>query len=457
MYTQGGLAQDYITVGHTADEKTRSQPGWAPSEQHEPAPDYMAPSFMTPPSWSRDEQKAPFIQRHRSAIGWIIYVTFILAGGAGLGYLVWTSREKELWTQEETPEMSERMLKHHVYLSLTSSFASFVGSNLLITVFPYIFRAIAPLINPGHKKYWKIFRFLKSAVTVLGGAIGTYIPYTVVRPQIQHLTMYFAHRIQLVLNNQELMVNAKKAAGGGSKIEQLLTKYLTRLTIRPAFRPWPRILNDVLTVFLLWAVFFFFEKLLMLYISIHYHYRASDNRIQRTKRMRRALVLLWEASTMLNPPLEEPFKAEDGLIAGRKKDKTKFFQKTKPEKIVDSALESPRSSAALAKRIWASLVREGCDVLTVEDITDVLPPHKKDDGEDCFLVLDENQNGDLTLNEMVLAVVETGNARRAIYQGITDINHAINTLDWMAVLVITIVVLAFLSELHPLNIAMASS
>ena len=259
----------------------------------------------------------------------------------------------------------------------------------------------------------------------------------------------YANSLQLFLNNKELVVNAKAKAAGTSKLEQLLTKYLTRLTIRPAFRPWPRILNDVLTMFLLWSVFFFFVKLLMLYVSIHYHYRSSNIRIQRTKRMRQALATLWEASAHLNAPLEEPFKVEDGLIAGHAKDRSKFFKKTPASKIVDGALDNTRSSAALARRIWTSMVSEGCDVLTAEDIMEVLPMKKKGQAQACFAALDENQNGDVTLSEMLLAVIETGNARRSIYQGITDINHAIATLDWILVLVITMVVLAFMSESKP--------
>ena len=136
---------------------------------------------------------------------------------------------------------------------------------------------------------------------------------------------------------------------------------------------------------------------------------------------------------------------EDEIIAGPKKDKVKFYQKTPPARIVDGALEDSRSSAALAKRIWTSLVSEGCDVLTVEDIKEVLPLHKKEDAEECFGILDENQNDDITLNEMVLAIIETGNARRSIYRGITDINHVIGTLDWIACVVLTMVVIAYMS------------
>ena len=140
----------------------------------------MAPPHAIPVSWRREDEEPSFIQRNRSLINWIVYAVIVIGIASFLGYLAWTTREAEAWTQEETPEMTERKLKHHIYLFLNCGLASFVGSNLLCTVFPYIFRAIAPLVNPGHRKYWKIFFFMRAGVTCLAGAIGTYVPYTVV-------------------------------------------------------------------------------------------------------------------------------------------------------------------------------------------------------------------------------------------------------------------------------------
>ena len=244
------------------------------------------------------------------------------------------------------------------------------------------------------------------------------------------------------MNNEELIHNAKKEAGD-SELEKLLIKYLKRATMRPTTRPWPKIVNDLLTILLLWAVFFFFEKLMMLYVSIHYHYRADNNRIERSKRLRAALVTMYDASTAIYPAFQDPFKIEDGLIAGRVKDRLQFFKSKSTSKIVDHALEEPRAAAALAKRIWMSLVPEGRDVLTVDDIVEVIKSHRRAEAEECFRAVDENQNGDLTLNEMVLTVIETGRARRSIYQGMTDFNRAISALDWICCVVIGVVIAAF--------------
>ena len=233
---------------------------------------------------------------------------------------------------------------------------------------------------------------------------------------------------------------------GESELEKLLLKYLKRATMRPTTRPWPKIVNDLLTILLLWAVFFFFEKMMLLYVSIHYHYRSDGNRIEHSKRLRAALVTMYEASTAIYPAFQEPFKIEDGLIAGQVKDRLHYFRSKSTSKIVDHALEDPRASAALAKRIWMSLVPEGRDVMTVDDLVEVIKSHRRAEAEECFRALDENQNGDLTLNEMVLTVIETGRARRSIYQGMTDINRAIAALDWICCVVIAIVMAALTSE-----------
>lgn len=48
-------------------------------------------------------------------------------------------------------------------------------------VFPYIFRFLSKYINPAHRRYWKVFRFMKWPITLLGGTIGSYLSYYFVR------------------------------------------------------------------------------------------------------------------------------------------------------------------------------------------------------------------------------------------------------------------------------------
>lgn len=114
--------------------------------------------------------------------------------------------------------------------------------------------------------------------------------------------------------------------------------------------------------------------------------------------------------------------------------------------IVERALGHPRSAAALAKRIWMSLVPNNKDMLTAEDIADVLGPHSREEAQDLFKILDENDSGDITLNEMVWTVIEAGRIRHAIYSGMHDINRAINVFDWICLLIIGFTMVSFICK-----------
>ena len=220
----------------------------------------------------------------------------------------------------------------------------------------------------------------------------------------------------------------------------------------PSEGEWQKIVNDVLTIVVIWAVLFFFEKMAMLFVSIHYHYRADGVRIEESKRRRNALVTLYEASTALFAPMHAEFRTEDTVIRDAKgsgKVSTRFlsrFSKTSGKVTVDHALEDQRASAALAKRVWASLVPEGRQVLILEDVVEVLGTHRRKEAQEAFSGIDTNENGDITLNEMVLTVLETGRTRRVVYQGMTDINKAINTLDWICCVLILMTVSVYGSK-----------
>ena len=234
---------------------------------------------------------------------------------------------------------------------------------------------------------------------------------------------------------------------------------------KPSEAEWNKIINDILTMAVVWAVLFFLEQAAMLFVSIHYHYRADGIRIDESKRRRNALLTLYEASISLYAPFQEEFRSEDAIIRnGKGTGKGKFlskFSSSNPKVIVDHALEDQRSSAAMAKRIWMSLVPEGRDTLTAQDVIEVLGTHRRVEAEEAFANLDKNENGDINLNEMVLIVLETGRTRRVVYQGMTDINRAINVLDWMFRALITMAVVIFGSMLswtkHPLRFFASST
>ena len=241
------------------------------------------------------------------------------------------------------------------------------------------------------------------------------------------------------------MINAKKEKGD-SEIEKLLIKLLTRTTTIPTKRPWPRILNELLTTLLLWSMCYFVEKILITFLSVHYQYRADGKRIEVQKKMRKSLNTLYEASISLFPPFSEQFADEDNIIAGPARHKIHSLKTKRTAQIVDRALDDCRTSAALARRIWLSLVPEGRDVLTVDDVVEVIKSNRRSEAEQCFNAIDVNQNGDLTLNEMVLTVMEMARQRRSIFQGIMDIDRALSALDWILVCTIAAVMAAYLGE-----------
>ena len=223
--------------------------------------------------------------------------------------------------------------------------------------------------------------------------------------------------------------------------------------VKPSDSEWQKIVNDVLTMLVVWACLFFVEKIGMLFISIHYHYRADGVRIEEAKRRRNALVVLYKAAISLYPAYHTYFRAEDAIIRDENssgKGRGRLFAKLHnagDKVIVDHALDKQRSSAALGKRIWMSLVPEGHNVLTVDDIAEVLGSHRRAEAVQVFKDIDTNDNGDITLSEMVLTVLETGRSRRMVYQGMTDINRAINTLDWILCVLIMMTVTVFGGQL----------
>jgi small-conductance mechanosensitive channel len=97
--------------------------------------------------------------------------------------------------------------------------------------------------------------------------------------------------------------------------------------------------------------------------------------------------------------------------------------------IVTEALEATTSSEALASRIWKSMAAEDSDALTQHDIEMALPPQHRHDAEQLFALLDVDQNGDVSLDEMILAVVRMGQERIAIWRSTHDIKSAVRVLD----------------------------
>ncbi|KAH7635609.1 Mechanosensitive ion channel-domain-containing protein [Sordaria sp. MPI-SDFR-AT-0083] len=226
------------------------------------------------------------------------------------------------------------------------------------------------------------------------------------------------------------------------------------------------------------------EKAIVQLISISYHQRSFANRIQDSKRDIYLLGLLYEASRTLFPMYCPEFADEDYVISdsinallirdraekarggtstpmrlvgdvGRIGDKItsvfgniaseitgkNVFNPTSAHSIVIEALEKVRSSEAMARRIWMSFAAEGEEALLLEDIVEVLGEHHREEAEECFNAIDADQNGDISLDEMIRKVVDIGKERKAIAHSMKDISQALTVFDKVLLFVVLIIVI----------------
>jgi small-conductance mechanosensitive channel len=129
--------------------------------------------------------------------------------------------------------------------------------------------------------------------------------------------------------------------------------------------------------------------------------------------------------------------------------------------IIIEALEKNRACEALAKRLWMSFVVEGREALYQEDLIEVLGENRREAAEECFTCLDQDGNGDISLDEMILTVTEIGRARKSIASSMHDVDQAIKVLDGLlstiVFLVSVFVFIAFLNASFTTTLATAGT
>lgn len=302
-------------------------------------------------------------------------------------------------------------------------------SKLLAQAIPYIFLFLAGVVSSGTRKYASVLKAVEIPLSLVGWAVTSLVTFTaLMRPE---------------LNNE------------------MRTKR------------WVGIVKNLLVPALVASVIFLAEKMAVQLISVNYHRRSFANRIKDSKRDLRYLGLLYDASRTLFPTYCPEFREEDYIIndsiehmigknmgassksggsatplrlignIGRVGDKVtsvfgniaseitgkQVFNPTSAHSIVVEALEKTKSSEALAKRLWMSFVCEGREALYADDIEEVLGPARKEDADEIFAALDGDGNGDISLDEMIMKVVECGRDRKAMASSMRDVGQAIAVLD----------------------------
>jgi small-conductance mechanosensitive channel len=324
-------------------------------------------------------------------------------------------------------------------------------SRIVAHYLPLIVYAIVGIISPGLRKYVALVVALETPVTLVFWAF------------ISFITFY-----PLMSDNHKAL---KDADGTQS---------------------WEKTLNNVLVSLFIGSLVYLAERLFVQMLSVSFHRTRFSTRIKANKKAVRMLVALLDAAYEVFPPFSQEFALEDaqlenGLLnaAGNSKIVNNFnVQKVaarvnravgnaanmigtiardaygssgngqRPDssahKIVTDALAHKASSEVLANRIWKSLVLEDSESLSANDLVDVLGGRDDLDPHDLFDVLDSDQNGDITLEEMVASVKEMGLERKRIYRNLKDMDVAITKLHSLLMFIVgLIIVIIFIGMLAP--------
>jgi hypothetical protein len=244
---------------------------------------------------------------------------------------------------------------------------------------------------------------------------------------------------------------------------------------------WVRILQKVFLASIPVSGLFLAEKVVIELITVNYHRTQFAAKISESKHRTYLFELLYEASAVLYPPYCEKFAGEDATINptlistvgkniveaaalnpasplrvfddlgrlgngavsvfGNIVSEATGIQRqdtTSPHFVVTWALEQKESSEALARRVFKSLVAEGNDALYQSDIEKVLGRENEREVEEIFNALDKDNNGDVSLAEMTMMVIELGNDRRATASSLHDVDRAIKALDRILLCVVIV-------------------
>lgn len=330
---------------------------------------------------------------------------------------------------------------------------------------PKVFQILAGVVSSGVRKYALVLRALEIPLSLVGWAVtslATFIPLMVHNPDIQ------------------AQAKAEKKASSNNT------------STADSVKEWEKVVRQLLAAAVVSACVLLVEKFLIQLISINYHRKQFNAKIKENKRQVFLLGLLFDASRALFPSYCPEFQEEDYIIndslrlnipgakksharsgsatpmrllhdVGRVGDKItsafgniaseitgkQVFNPDSAHNVVVEALEKPRSSEALAKRLWMSFVVEGRNALFHDDIVEVLGSGREIEAEEAFAALDKDGNGDISLDEMILTVTEIGRSRKSVATSMHDVDQAINVLDGLLATVVFVICVFVFSKSHP--------
>lgn len=245
-----------------------------------------------------------------------------------------------------------------------------------------------------------------------------------------------------------------------------MTRNLDKIRVGDtSVKPWMARMNSILGACVVSALVYLGQRVFVQLVSVNYHRKQFEDRIQENKQNVRLIAHLYEVSRKLFPDYtefaEEDYTIHQGMagalltpaVGGKSGTTTPMrmrqivgnlnvvgnkvtsafgnvarevtgknvFNPNSAYSVVLEALRRKDSSEALARRIWMSLVAEDSESLTKEDLLEVLGTDREDVALESFAMLDKDDNGDVSLEEMVMGVLLVHKERKDVTKSIQDV------------------------------------
>ncbi|KIX95976.1 uncharacterized protein Z520_08231 [Fonsecaea multimorphosa CBS 102226] len=315
-------------------------------------------------------------------------------------------------------------------------------AKLLAQAVPIVFQTVGGAIHTGIRKYWLVLKAVEIPLSLFFWAILSICSYSLI-----------------YVFDQEFH---KEHAGNIT---------------------WLSTLHKVLKATIGVSALYLVEKMLIQMVSVNYHGKQFYDNIKELKTLSRAIETMYDVSRQRFHDNHPSFMEEDLDIhdtkgyrkdrLGRLKSKdqsTAIFMTnlgnaaanatsvlgylvsdiagrqvlmpTASGPVVEAALERPVSAEALARRIWNSFTNFGEIQLDQAAITTMMGAGREAQAAYIHSKVDADENGDVTMEEMVDLVKKVANDRKTIWEGANDVKDAIKVLD--RVLAVIVLIFVFL-------------
>jgi small-conductance mechanosensitive channel len=333
----------------------------------------------------------------------------------------------------------------------------------------------------------------------VGGTGGTYLMWFGIWLEIVWGSLWVSRMITSLmpplfqaLAKASGSTNAKKWRDIGQQLELHTALFLWFLAVLVSFKPtcdghrvpipegdeeadgvqWIDIVFKIIIAFFVLAALNFVEKICIQWIAGAFHERTYATRIENNKGDIRQLVQLFEhakahlqhtdsfwqgSSKEATGGSQTPMRvlhdnaahvfSKVGQVAGKVGNDLigrKVENANHPRKIVSELLRTTSSAHTLARLIYRSVVREGQEMVFLEDMQAAFKT--PEEAEAAFNVFDKDLNGDISMEEFEAVTNEIGMEKKAIAASLKDLDSVIKKLDKVFLFVIVIItIIIFIS------------